>query len=156
MDDLTRNLLLRDEGYRRTAYTDSLGYLTIGIGRCIDARKGGGISPKEAFFLLEQDVDTKSAELDARLPWWRTLDPVRQAVLVSMAFQLGTAGLLGFVNTLEKVRTGDYASAAMGMLGSRWAQQVPLRAHRLAEAMRTGDAAAFMLDEDPPPPVVGA
>ncbi|WP_338862872.1 hypothetical protein [Mycetohabitans rhizoxinica] len=33
--------------------------------------------------------------LDRHLPWWRSLDAVRQRVLINMAFNLG--GMLGLV-----------------------------------------------------------
>ena len=151
MEELLQRLLSRDEGYRRCAYTDSLGYWTIGIGRLIDSRKGGGVSVSEALYLLENDVAVKVRMLEAQLPWFATLDPVRRAVLVSMAFQLGVAGLMGFHHTLAAAAVGDWDTAASAMLTSRWAQQAPLRSHRLSEAMRTGDEAAFQLAEDPPP-----
>ena len=55
-----------------------------------------------------------------------------------MAFQMGTAGLLTFRNTLENIRTGDYKAAGRGMLQSRWAEQTPKRAQRMAQQMETG------------------
>ena len=38
--------LKSDEGWRPSAYSDSLGYLTIGYGFLIDERKGGEV-PRE-------------------------------------------------------------------------------------------------------------
>jgi lysozyme len=149
-DDLTERLLIRDEGFRRSCYQDSLGYWTLGIGRCVDARKGGGISQSEAFLLLRNDLGSKTSALDATIPWWKGLDPVRRAVILSMAYQMGAAGLLGFRNTLKAVQEGRFSDAATLMLTSKWATQVPLRASRLADAMRTGSEGAFQLDEDPP------
>lgn len=133
LDQLTRH-----EGFVPNAYQDSLGYWTIGIGRLIDKRKGGGISKLEAQYLLRNDVDKAAKQLDDRLPWWRTLTPNRQAVLLNMTFNLGIGGLLGFKNTLEMVRTGNYEGAAKGMLASKWAKQVKGRATELAEQMRKG------------------
>lgn len=130
--------LKRDEGERLWAYPDHLGFLTIGIGRLIDKARGGGISPVESQFLFENDVNRIMTALDARIPWWRKLDDARKGVLVNMAFQMGIDGLLGFTNTLEMVRTGNYESAAKGMLNSLWAKQTPERALRLAEQMRDG------------------
>lgn len=130
--------LRRDEGEVLHAYSDSLGYLTIGIGRLIDRRKGGGITPEESAYLLNNDIDKRSAELLRRAPWVAELDEARQGVLLNMAFQMGVDGLLGFVNTLKMVRAGDYAGAANGMLNSLWAKQTPARAKRLADQMRTG------------------
>lgn len=150
MDQLLTRLLHRDEGFRRSAYADTLGYLTIGIGRLIDTRRGGGITLEEAKFLLENDIRSREVALDGYLPWWRKLDRVRQTVLLSMAFQLGIGGLLSFRNTLQAIEDGRYGDAATGMLSSRWAAQAPLRVGRLARAMESGDEAAFELDEDPP------
>lgn len=151
MDDLLRRLLLRDEGFRRSAYQDHLGYWTIGVGKLIDARKGGGITYDEALFLLENEVSAKERELLAHFPSYAGLDRVRRAVLLSMAFQMGVMGLMAFRNTLRAVEEGRYADAAEGMMRSLWARQTPGRALRLSEAMRTGDEGAFRLDEEPPP-----
>ena len=48
--------LSRDEGTVLQAYQDSLGYWTIGTGRLIDKRRGGGITKAEADYLLANDV----------------------------------------------------------------------------------------------------
>ena len=152
MTPLLKRLLLRDEGFRRSCYVDSLGYYTIGIGKLIDARKGGGITLEEAMYLLENEIREKTRELGSHLPWLSRLDPVRHAVLVSMAFQLGVAGVLAFRNTLKAAEEGRWNDAADGMLRSKWATQTPGRALRLAEAFRTGDEGALRLDEEPPYP----
>lgn len=47
------------------------------------------------------------------------LDPARFGVMLNMAFQMGTDGLLGFKNTLAMVKAGDYSGAATGMLHSK-------------------------------------
>lgn len=131
--------LEREEGVRYSAYQDRLGYWTIGVGRLIDARKGGCLSREEVQMLLRNDVTRCMAELISRLPWFGTLNEPRQAVLIGMAFQMGVDGLMGFKNTLAKVQAGDYSAAAEGMLNSRWAAQTPARAHRMARQMQTGD-----------------
>jgi lysozyme len=133
-----RSLLERDEGRVRHAYQDHMGYWTLGVGRLIDSRKGGGLSDEEIDFLLDNDIKAKTAEVRKALPWFDRLDEVRQAVLVSMAFQMGTAGLLKFKNTLALIERGDYPAAARGMLESLWAKQTPLRAARLADMMEEG------------------
>jgi lysozyme len=131
--------LRRDEGVRPAAYQDHLGFWTIGVGRLIDERKpGAGLRPDEIDYLLRNDISDRIKALGAVLPWFRRLDVARQAVLVNMAFQLGTVGLLGFTTTLDLVSKGRYAEAAVQMLKSKWANQTPERAKRLAEQMRTG------------------
>lgn len=135
--ELTKQLR-RDEKEVLTAYKDHLGYLTIGVGRLIDERKGGGITTEESAYLLSNDIDKREAELLRRAPWMARLDPVRFGALLNMAFQMGVDGLLGFVNTLAMVRAGNYEAAAKGMLASKWASQTPERALRISKQMETG------------------
>lgn len=125
-----------EEGRVGHAYLDSLGFLTLGIGRLVDERKGGRISDAEINLLCSNDIDAKMAEMDLRLPWWRVLSEVRQRVLLNMAFQMGVDGLAKFKNTLDYIHNGRYDDAAKGMLASMWAQQTPARALRMANRMR--------------------
>ncbi len=127
-----------EEGEVLYEYKDHLGYSTIGVGRLIDKRKGGGITEEESAYLLNNDVTKIVEQLDKRLSWWTKLDDARKGVLVNMAFQMGVDGLLGFKNTLKMIESGQYEAAARGMLQSKWALQTPSRAKRMAEQMRTG------------------
>lgn len=127
-----------DEDEVPYAYTDSEGYLTIGIGRLIDKRKGGRLRNDEITYLFNNDVDEKLDELTRALPWFQNLDDARRGVLMNMAFNLGVPGLLKFPKTLSLVQQGKYAEAADEMLDSLWAKQVGDRAKRLSQQMRTG------------------
>jgi len=133
-DRLIRHLV-RDEGLRLKPYRDTVGKLTIGVGRNLD---DVGISEGEAIAMLENDIDRAEGGLDRNLPWWRGLDAVRQEVLVNMTFNLGINGLLGFKNTLASIKAGLWKNAARGMLASKWCRQVGARAERLARAMEEG------------------
>lgn len=136
---LASDHLILEEGFRPSAYLDHLGYLTIGIGRMIDEKKGGGISRDEALHLLSNDLDKIDAQLSAKLPWWTTLSTTRQAILISMAFQMGISGLMKFKRTLDYIESGNYVMAARHMQLSLWARQTPGRARRMASAMETND-----------------
>ena len=138
LDEQITKQLRRDEGEVLHAYTDHLGFLTIGIGRLIDKRKGGGITADEAAMLLQNDIVKFKLAIRSRLPWFDRLDEARQGVLLNMSFQMGVDGLLGFKNTLAMIERGEYADAAKNMLASKWAQQTPERAARLSEQMKTG------------------
>jgi lysozyme len=134
------DLLIREEGFNPCAYLDSEGYWTIGYGKLIDKR-GGGITKDEGLYLLRNEVAQQYEELKDAIPWITQLDEARRTILQAMAFQLGIAGLLSFRKTLLAVKTGDYALAAKGMRGSKWAQQTPGRAERMAKAMESGELA---------------
>ena len=138
--------LTRDESKRLFVYDDATGkpitpntichgHPTIGVGRALDVH---GLSDAEVAYLLGNDIDECTAQVQKAIPWWAKLDPIRQRVLVEMAFNMGVNGLLEFKNTLEFVRLGNYPAAADGMLKSRWATQVGERATRLARMMSEG------------------
>lgn len=131
--------LKRDEGVERSAYKDSLGYLTIGVGRLIDPRKGGGLNNEEIDFLLQNDIKAKEAELTTKVKFYSKLDDARKGVLLNMAFNLGVEGLLKFKKTMSLIEQGDYKSASIEMLNSTWAKQVGDRAKRLSKQMLTGE-----------------
>jgi lysozyme len=133
---MTTRLLTLHEGVRLKPYRDTVGKLTIGIGRNLDDR---GITREEAEYLLSNDISDVWLRLVSLLPFFARLDTVRQSILLDMAFNLGVPGLMAFKNTLAAIGDGRYADAAAGMLASRWAEQVGRRAQRLSEMMRTGN-----------------
>jgi len=131
--------LVKDESEVLHEYKDHLGYSTIGVGRLIDKRKGGGISQEESRYLLRNDIRQRTAECEQRFEWWSAIDDVRQGVVLCMAFQLGTRGVANFKRMCTALRIRDYITAAAEMLDSTWArEQTPARAHRMAKMMRTG------------------
>jgi lysozyme len=128
----------RHEGLVLNAYQDHLGYWTIGYGRLIDKRKGGGISQAEAEYLLQNDISGVIQALERQITFWNRLSEPRKAVLMNMAFQMGVAGLMKFKRTLSLIELGEFAEAADNMLTSLWAKQTPKRAQEMANQMRTG------------------
>lgn len=127
--------LITDEGLRLKLYFDTMGIGSIGVGRNL---VGVGISKAEAMILLGNDIAAAEQALDYNAPWWRGLDPVRQAVLVNMCFNMGWAKLSGFKNTLALIQSGSYGPASQAMLASAWAAQVGARAQRLSRDMAAG------------------
>ena len=127
--------LRRDEGVRTFPYTDTVGKLTIGVGRNLTDR---GLTNGEIDYLLRNDIDAVIDDLDRRLPWWRTMSPNRRRVLANMCFNMGLGVLLTFKHTLANMERGNYTQAAAGMRASKWASQVGARAERLAVLMERG------------------
>ncbi len=134
--DRIKEQLVRHEGLRLKPYRCSAGKLTIGIGRNLD---DCGITQSEAYVMLINDIMNCEKQLQAKIPdIYNGLDEVRKSVLLNMCFNLGISGLLGFKNTLEFIKVGDWERAANNMLVSRWAKQVGRRAIELSELMRKG------------------
>ena len=127
--------LRRDEGLRLKPYRDSVGKLTIGIGRNLD---DAGITEAEADQLLGNDIARAVADLDRALPWWRRLSPMRRRALLNMAFNLGLPRLLGFKGMLADLERGDFEGAAREAIDSRWARQTGARAQRIAMMLAEG------------------
>ncbi|KVK77799.1 MULTISPECIES: lysozyme family protein [Burkholderia] len=126
--------LTRDEDRRYRIYTDTVGKVSGGIGRNLTDK---GFRDSEIDLMYQNDIADTEAWLDRNLPWWRTLDPVRQRVLMNMAFNM-QGKLLGFRNFLAAAQRADWSVAAAEMLDSLWARQVGDRAKRLASMMRSG------------------
>jgi lysozyme len=133
--------LEHDEGLRLTAYQDTKGIWTCGYGHAYVA-PGTVWTLAHAQAQLLDDIAHTEALLDLQLPWWRTLDDVRQDVLVEMGFNMGVTNLCGFHITLAAIQAHNWPAAKAGMLDSDWAKPPPIgvgeRAERLAEQMLTG------------------
>jgi lysozyme len=127
--------LRRDEGVRLMPYRDTVGKLTIGVGRNLT---DVGITNAEAEALLATDVARTAADLDRLMPWWAELDEVRQRVLLNMAFNMGAAEVARWRNWHALLRSGQFAAAADAMMRTLWARQVGPRAVRLSQMMRDG------------------
>jgi lysozyme len=140
---LLRAELSRDEGVRREPYRDTQGHLTVGIGYNLDVYSlpsgvSFPLSDDEIDILFNKTLTSTIQQLNAFIPWWKSLDEVRQRVIANMAFNLGVVKLTLFKRTLAAIKDGDYATAADEMQQSDWFDQVGDRAVRLCQAMRTG------------------
>lgn len=133
------------EGVKNEVYKDHLGYLTVGVGHLIlesdpenDLDVGDTISDERVNELFEIDLKSCTDELDAKLPWWKDCDDVRQRCLIDLVFNMGMPRLLKFKKTLELFENGDYENAGIELLDSNYARQVPNRANRISEMIKTG------------------
>jgi len=123
------------EGLRLKPYEDTVGKLTIGIGRNLDDK---GISKNEAKYMLKNDIEETRKRLMLN-GWFRKLDSIRQKVIIDMSFNLGYYGLMSFKKMIKAIKNSDYKKASEEMLNSKWANQVGNRADRLAKMMGTGE-----------------
>lgn len=126
------------EGVVPHAYQDSRGYWTIGVGRLIDKSLDGGLSDAEIDYLLANDIKRCRAEAE-QYPWFNKMNEPRQAVILSMLFNLGKPRFDKFQNMQAALLVGDYTLASHEMLLSRWASQVGRRAIEMSEMMESGE-----------------
>ena len=128
-----RGILIQHEGVIPHAYQDHLGFWTIGCGRLIDQRRGGGLSEPEIFYLLNNDIDKCFKDLADGVfrDEFDTFPDDIQAVLISMRFQLGYGGFRGFKKMIQAFKDKNYPEAARQMKDSNWYKQTPKRAEEL-------------------------
>lgn len=129
--------LVADEGEVLHSYKDHLGFDSIGVGRLIDPRKGGGISRDESRYLLGNDI-RKWMAVAGQWDWFDSLDWQRQGVIICMLHQLGARGVANFRKMILALSRNDYEAAADEMLDSSWHTQTPERCERMAQIMRSG------------------
>ena len=125
--------LVRDEGLELKPYRDSVGKLTIGVGRNLDDK---GVSEAEARMLLARDVDDAWRDLDNNCPWWTAMPEPAQAALLNQCFNMGWPRLSTFKKMLAELERGDYHGAAAKAEDSKWFRQVGERGKRVAELYR--------------------
>ena len=129
-----RALLEGHEGRRAFPYRDSVGKLTIGVGRNLSDR---GLSEGEIDLLLANDIAI-AAEACGEIfgPGLATMAEPRRHALISMAFNMGAPRLAGFRRMRAAIAADDWAAAADEALDSRWAAQTGRRAHDIARLLR--------------------
>lgn len=132
--EILTEMLIRHEGLELKPYRDTVGKLTVGVGRNLT---DVGISKSEAMYLLQNDIRGVQEQL-AEQAWFGDLDSTRQIALTDMAFNLGVQGLLKFQNMIAALERKDYETAGKEMLDSRWAGQVGRRATELSQIVRSG------------------
>ena len=125
--------LRRDEGVRHKPYKDTVGKLTIGVGRNLD---DNGISEDEMNLMLANDVHRHIEEANRMWPWIKQKPVAVKLGLYNMAFNMGIPVLSQFTTMLDRLEKDDYEAAAVAALNSKWAKQVGKRAARIAELFR--------------------
>jgi lysozyme len=140
--DLLRQELSRDEGRRTTAYQDSVGLWTNGVGHLLgkDPPEVMTVGEEQVDAWLEADIDDAIERLWRWLPadLFETLSDARQRALVNMSFNLGNR-LGQFRRFWKAVNFGDWPAAGFAMMDSKWATQVGARADRLRDMIVGGE-----------------
>lgn len=143
-----RELTRFHEGERLTAYRDSLGFWTIGVGHLLPRPKspewaGYTITKAESDRFFNDDWHYHISLVAQYAPWAMKFDEVRRYVVFDMTFNLGIEpfdgdGFKDWPIFVEQLRARNWAAAARNMRSTLWARQVKGRAERLARMIETG------------------
>ncbi len=129
IDDLKVRLRL-EEGIRSFAYRDTVGKITIGIGRNLT---DNGISTAEIEVLFQNDIERVIRELDSIFPDAKTFSEMQQIALLDMLFQLGKTRFLRFEKMIACIRIDLWEGAKREALDSKWAREFPIRAKSVTD-----------------------
>jgi lysozyme len=127
--------LLHVEGPTLARYLNADGNLIVAEKPYLES---AGLNTRTRVTVLEADLRRVVREIEDRLPAVALLDPVRQRVVVHMAFNMGVTGLLAMIRFVAAVAFDFWETAAQEMLISQWAKGGKRRAAALVEMMRTG------------------
>ena len=125
-------------------YKCSNGFPTIGVGHKIIPEdpvryiKTGLKSKTEAVEILRSDI-TKAEKAANKYSWFKDLNPPRQAVIMSMIFQMGEDGFKRFNNMIRAIELGKFIMASNEGMDSKWYREdSPSRALRHMRQLRIG------------------
>jgi lysozyme len=131
---------------RLKAYHCTAGKLSIGFGHNLDANPTFEnnviqmeITKDEAEAILFHDLENTSTRLHAAWHGMGLLNLARHDACINMAFQMGLDGFLGFKTMREHLLKCDWLKAHDAALDSKWAEQTPARAKRVAKQLLTGE-----------------
>lgn len=134
--------VMRDEGFRATAYQDTVGVWTLGYGSTrmfgVPIKELDRCTKGQARTQLRADLWEAILATGKLFPNLDELDSVRQEILVNMCYNLGERGLGKFVNLRSAVTAQNWKRAAEEMVDSKWYAQVKGRGQRLVAAMKSG------------------
>lgn len=136
-------ILKLEEGFSSKPYYCSEGYPTIGYGKKIgnkgDPLPNLTVTEKDELQFLRKRIDQHIREMSVKYnKAWNNCNMTQQAVLISMCYQLGLAGVSNFKKMWLALERKDFDLASTEMLDSLWARQTPKRAKRHSKTMKDG------------------
>ena len=141
--DKLREQLKIDEGVKYEIYNDHLGYATFGIGHLVvegdqehGQPVGTPVTEERVNSVFDSDVELYVKEAKKVFPNLDDLPEEAQQVIVNMCFNMGAPRLGKFKKFIGGVNSGDWNTAAIEMMDSRWAKQVGNRAERLRDRVK--------------------
>ena len=132
--------LVRHEGYVTEIYLDTEHLPTFGIGHLVTEQDieygwpvGTPVTDERILQVFHDDVEVSYTDACTLFLNFSSLPENVQRVCINMAFNLGLPRLRGFKKFLKAMEEGDFQTASVEMMDSRWATQVGDRAKRLRD-----------------------
>ncbi len=113
-----------EEGLRLKLYADSVGKLSIGLGRNL---QDNGISNDEAEYLFANDITQASSDCKEVFPDIGEFTEGQQTALISMMFNLGIGKFRKFKRMIAAVNQRDWEAVRTEMKDSLRYRQIPNR-----------------------------
>jgi len=136
----TRELLIQQEGYKTKPYKDTEGNWTVGAGHKITDKdilnrlnnnEDVTFTDDQLMGFFEKDLNTATEGAQKNFEGFNNYSPELQDALISMNYQLGTAGTAKFKEFKKALAEGNYAKAKAELDNSNWAKQTPARVEYL-------------------------
>ena len=147
-----KDILAFEEGLRLIPYLCSEGYVSVGYGTVLYSKKGMNpsdfplrITAETAGQWLEADVEMVVNRLrnGSRADIFNRMNTERQTILISMAYQMGYSGLMGFNKMWAALDVGAFVLASEQAKDSLWYRQTPQRASRHARVLEEGSLSVY-------------
>ena len=130
-----RDRIKQHEGFRLEPYKDSLGILTVGYGRNLEAIP---FTMAEVELMFESDF--RRAEQGAEnFSFYEGLNDARKGVLIEMIYQMGPSRVGKFRKFIAASMRRRWKEAAAEMRDSRWHSQTTKRCEELADIFERGE-----------------
>jgi len=135
MIDLERvkNTLKRHEGVRKTLYTCSSGYPTVGVGHNLQTNP---LSDLAIDRILMDDIASTILDCGGSIKGFSKYPIPVQEALINLVFNMGISKVLQFKRTLKYLQGGYWIAAADELLDSNYAKQVGQRAIEVSNMIR--------------------
>ena len=141
--DQLREELAEDEGCKFEVYLDHLGLPTFGIGHLVvegdpehGQPVGTPVNDERVRQVFSLDIASTLDECQVLYPDFDDLPDECQLIIANMMFNMGRPRLSKFKKFIAGVNAGDWNTAAVEMMDSRWAKQVGNRAERLRDRIQ--------------------
>lgn len=138
---MNTELLMRqieiDEGNMLRVHIDRLGRKTVGVGHRDDCLVlGSKITKSKSQELFLQDLaNTTQLSVQIFLDVWDRLPPQAHETILNIVFNLKKDILKELPEFIYQIHIPNYIEAAKSLKSSKWAENYPARANRLARKL---------------------